>query len=188
MGEVMNVKKWSWPGVLTFGKTGSSRHKPLSGLGAHPSGSQNSSEQSYGDTSATVAKEDKPRNNPNSVQTNEDNVQGGVDQSALDDAISSPAPREVAAVVEMNSKTNREAFHDEPQANVHAFDANSFPDNAASNALRDADVLPLLTTISQPPGPSFSTLSVFLSEPSKPLVVRRRQVLHMSVRPKTVLP
>ena len=186
----MNVKKWSWPEALTFGKTGSTaRHKSLSGLDTPMSGSQNNSpEQTSGDASTMVAKEDGLRNNSPVVQAIEDHVEGDVDQSALDDAISSPAPREISVVMETNFRTDSEAFHfHESQANnVLPSVAKPFPESAASNVSCDIEV-PLRTASSQPLGPTFSMFSVFLSEPSKPLVVRRRQVLHMSVRAQSLL-
>ncbi|KAF8513472.1 hypothetical protein JB92DRAFT_3116387 [Gautieria morchelliformis] len=181
MGEVMNVKKWSWPGALTFGKTGStSRNKLSPALDDHTLGSQNNSPgKSSGEQSAVAVKE--RRSNSCAVQHIHDHLEASVDQSALDDAFTSLASREPAVVTETNFKGDSRTLPDEAQANnMPSSIATTFSPNAGSDCL-DAIAPRSLTTTSHPPGPGFSTLSVFLSDSSTPSVVRRRRVLHMSL-------
>lgn len=177
----MNVKKWSWPGALTFGKTASvPRSKDSSFINVQTSGSQNDSLER--NESPMVVTGDQLRKNAQIDSTIKDRVQESIDQSALDDAVSSMALHGLA-VVEVNGKTDNEALQsDETQTAMPLSVTSPRADPAPANTSSDKNVSPLSTIPSYPPEPAFSVLSVFLPEPSKPLVVRREQVLHMSVR------
>lgn len=185
MGEVMNVKKWSWPGALTFGKAGSdSRSK--SSPRARTAGSQDTLPGQFSAQASTrVVRVDERVTDAQVVPALRDHgVEGDVDQSALDDAISS----EAAPVIKTELKADNETLH----AHEHRADMppslTTLPTDAAvSNALFGADSSSLYTT-SLTRAHAFSVSSIYLSEPLQPLAVRRGQVLHMSVRAQSLLP
>ncbi|KAH9978321.1 hypothetical protein BJV74DRAFT_859937 [Russula compacta] len=203
IGASMDVRKWSWPGYLTFNKgipsrtTPEDRHQPQAAAGAENSSEEKPVEEAVADS---VAGEPAP-------PSSEAGLQGEVDRESLHEAMSSDG---------------RESHHEEgPSAageeNASAVDstaqtgetAAAVADDAletASDSLRDEQELspptspstpiirPLPSSLTSPPSlsssqstipvpvpaPSFRSFSLHFSPQDDPLTTAQRRVLYIT--------
>ncbi|KAF8518040.1 hypothetical protein BU17DRAFT_91470 [Hysterangium stoloniferum] len=152
LGDVMNVKRWTWSG--TFGGTGSKLSQQID---------QNMPSSSSIDKPGNTINSDSSTL-PEELTTNKSTVpdvltheQPDVDQSALEDAMSHPAPCEsyepvLSTMPQESLSTDR---HDNEPVN------NNLPVVAASKR-------------------SFLATKVYLSEPSAPLITREQRLLRLT--------
>lgn len=179
----MNVKKWSWPGVLTFGKNGqASQTKQSSGV--DPGAPENKTKEGV---------PEKPRSTRYTAssplvdgleinsQDGLTNGEGGGYQDALADAISStnPPPSDQSQpAMEVNVSAKAEPSQ---QVATSPMVENPPLDTEVSSPPAAATLLSPESTLPRTGRHIFSIFSIFLSEPLASLVVQRRTVLHVSV-------
>ncbi|KAF8582777.1 hypothetical protein K439DRAFT_1412963 [Ramaria rubella] len=173
MGDVMNVKKWNWPEALTFGKIGAnSQNKRPQDSDAGRHGVQTTLPHTSPEERSGLSISKGHCDDAHVTTAN-----GDIDQFALDDAISSLTPRLQAKA--NDGASNKTTCLSEPPEDTTLSPMISQLNHTLPIPLNDTGSL--LPTSFEPPAPDFLILKVFLPEPLSPLVVRRRQVLHISL-------
>ncbi|KAF5336725.1 hypothetical protein D9758_015089 [Tetrapyrgos nigripes] len=197
----MDVRKWNWPGYLTFGKShskkGSASSTPLPEKSSPEAESEpvtkddkdkDDQEPEGGDDKAR-ATTGTPSDSENIQQTDD----GQVDQEALDDAISSTTASEEVGQLALTESSQQPGDHesDDKSITTSELDGTSSTKSSSFDAVVGSDTSkPVEESVSSPspspsplPPPEFSVATIHLSESPDTVQTRRRRVLYMADRP-----
>ncbi|THV05574.1 hypothetical protein K435DRAFT_773740 [Dendrothele bispora CBS 962.96] len=197
MNVNMDVRKWSWPGYLTFGKNskkGSSSSTPFPEKTTPP--------ESESDPGTGDQEQDKDKGNGDgkseeeasesvSVYDSSQQLDGTVDQDALDDAMSSITPRSeiaqspIAEPSEQDIKPSNRSFttselDKDSSSRFSTLDAVNTAELDRPSNPPTASASPLPSPL---PPPELSVATIHLSESPGSTQTRRKRVLYMTEFP-----
>lgn len=170
MNVNMDVRKWSWPGYLSFGKASS--RKPI----------EEQWKRNYVPDKREV---EKPKLAETDGPVNSVSVE--VDRAALEDAISSDNSSVLGTLTEASATSTRSEGECTPPAPPTSRPP-SIPESESSHigAPAGSDPSSSASSVSEPteaslsdPTPEFSSTTVHLGDPENPSITRRRKILYL---------